>query len=64
MADERTGRIHRVTFSRKDGTLGQYYTIAENACSAISSFQWRTENPTESVVSVDVEIGYRWIQVM
>lgn len=64
MADERTGRTFRITYRRKDGTLGLYYTIEENACSAVTDFLLRTGNPRESVVSVEGALGRRWIRAL
>ena len=64
MADERTGRTFRITYRRKDGTLGLYYTTGENACFAVTDFLLRTGSPRESVVAVGIAYGRGWIQAL
>ena len=60
----RTGRISASHTGGRDGTLGLYYTIEENACSAVTDFLLRTGNPRESVVSVEGALGRRWIRAL
>ena len=64
MADERTGCPFCITYRRKDGTLGLYYTIEENACSAVTDFLLRTGNPRGSIVSVEIAWGRDWIRAL
>ena len=60
MADERTVRTFRITYRRKDCTLGHYFITGENACFTVTDFLLRTGNARESVISVEIAWGRGW----
>ena len=64
MADERTGRTFRITYRRKEGTLGHYFTTEENASFAVTDFLLRTGNTRESIFAVEIAWGHSWIPAL
>lgn len=55
---------YKIYYRRKDGTHGTYFIASENAHFAVTDFMLRTGQSRESVISVEVQGGRRWVRVL
>lgn len=54
---------YRITYLRKDGSYGRFFVAETCPDFALLRFRLHTNYPRESVTSVEVQSGKRWIRV-
>ena len=52
--------VYRVRYSTPEKPDGVFYTGADNAASARLNFMMQTNNPRESICTVDARVGNEW----
>lgn len=54
---------YRITYLREDGSYSRYYVAETCPESALLRFQIQTNYPCESVTTVEVQTGNRWLRI-
>lgn len=61
---EPTYHTYRITYLRKDGQPGVFLVREDSVLSALIRFQLAMNYPRESVTSVEVQSGSRWMRLL
>lgn len=61
--DVPTYQNYRITYLREDGQSGVFLVREDCSASALIRFQLAMSYPRESVTSVEVQSGRRWVRI-
>lgn len=54
---------YKITYLRKDGQPGVFLVREDSDLSALIRFQMMTNYPRESITTVEVKYGSRWVRI-